>query len=70
MFGEGISALDLFQLLNAIRGKTSLQLEVKILEEPWELMTPKAIKTMIAAVNGGKIQGAQDIRLRLYEKKE
>lgn len=68
LFGEGISALDLFQLLSAIRGKTGLQLDVKILDEPWEPISPVALKTMILAVNTGKVQGAQDIRLRLHEK--
>ncbi len=69
-FGEGISPLDLFQLLNAIRGKTGLQLDVKILDEPWEPISPTVLKAMILAVNTGKVQGIQDIRLRLYEKEK
>ncbi len=67
-FGEGISPLDLFQLLNAIRGKTDLQLDVKILDEPWEPISPTVLKAMVLAVNTGKVQGARDIRLRLHEK--
>lgn len=69
-FGEGISPIDLFQLLSAIRGKTGLQLDVKILDEPWEPISPATLKAMILAVNTGKVQGAQDIRLRLHEKEE
>lgn len=69
-FGEGISPVDLFQLLSAIRGKTGLQLDVKILDEPWEPISPATLKAMILTVNTGKIQGTQDIRLRLHEKEK
>lgn len=69
-FGEGISGVDLFQLLSSIRGKTNLQLDVKILDEPWEPISSKTVKGMILAINTGKVQGTQDIRLRLHEKED
>lgn len=67
-FGEGITGIDLFQLLNAIRGSKGLQLDVKILDQPWEPISPSAIKAMILAINSGKIKGEGEIRLRLHEK--
>jgi hypothetical protein len=66
-FGEGISGIDLFQLLSSIKSKTNLQLDVKILDEAWEPVSPKAIKAMILAINTGKVKGVQEIRLRLHE---
>lgn len=66
--GEGISGLDLFQLLNSIKSKPDLELDVKILDKPWEPINSAAIKSMIQHINAGKVQGAQDIRLRLHDK--
>lgn len=67
-FGEGIAVADLFQLLNAIRSNAGLQLDVKILDKPWEPISTLTVKAMILAINTGKIQGGQDIRLRLHSK--
>jgi hypothetical protein len=69
-FGEGIAVTDLFQLLNSIKSKSGLQLDVKILDKPWEPIGPMVIKEMILAINTGKIQGGGDIRLRLHEKEK
>jgi hypothetical protein len=64
-FGEGIPLSDLYQLLTSIRSKLSLQLDTKILNGPWEPISPLAIKNMILAINTGKIQDGQEIQLRL-----
>jgi len=68
MIGEGISAIDLFQLLNSIRAKSTLRLDVKILDGDWEPVSAPAIKSMISAINAGKITSGNEIRLRLHEK--
>lgn len=68
MFGEGIGITDLFALLNSIRDRSDLQLEVKVLDSPWLPISVPVIKDMIVAIKGGKVQGANDIRLRLHAK--
>jgi hypothetical protein len=67
MFGEGVSIPDLIQLLNAVR-KKDLVLQSKILDGPWETLTGVQVKAMLAAVTQGKVEGPQDIRLRLFSK--
>jgi hypothetical protein len=68
MFGEGISLVDLMQLLNAIRQK-ELVLQVKIIDEPWADLSQTVLLAMIQAVTSGKITQSDDIRLRLFSKK-
>lgn len=66
MFGEGILITDLLPLLNSIRNKPALRLDVKVLDGPWEPLSSLVIKNMILAITTNKIQGEQDIRLRLH----
>jgi hypothetical protein len=65
-FGEGIPLTDLYHLLTSIRSKISLQLDAKILDGPWEPISPLVIKNMILAINTGKIRDGQEIQLRLH----
>jgi hypothetical protein len=67
MFGEGVSLTDLFALLNIIRDK-NLQLDVKILDEGWCILSPLVVKDMVGTIKAGKVLGGNDIRLRLHEK--
>lgn len=67
MLGEGISITDLMTLLQSIRAKR-LTLQVKIIDNDWQNISPLVIKEMIVAVNGGKITKTEDIRLRLFQK--
>ena len=67
-FGEGISVTDLFQLLNSIRERQGLILDVKILDGEWRPISVPVIKEMILTIRGGKIEGGNDIRLRLHGK--
>lgn len=66
MFGEGILITDLLPLLSSIRNKPMLRLDVKVLDGPWEPLSPLVIKNMILAITTNKIQKEQDIRLRLH----
>lgn len=67
MFGEGVSIVDLMQLLNAIRAK-NLVLQAKITDGQWETLNGDTIKAMIIAVTDGLITQSSDIRLRLFAK--
>lgn len=70
MFGEGISVTDLFQLLNSIRDKPGLILDVKVLDGEWRPISVPVVKEMILAIRTGKVEGGQDIRLRLHGKEK
>ena len=65
LFGEGISLFDLAGLLRAIRDK-NLVLQVKIVDRPWEDLSPTIITQMTAAITSGLIRESNDIRLRLF----
>lgn len=67
MFGDGISLLDLTLLLKEIRAK-DLVLEVKVLTGPWGPVSKEKLGEMVKAIVQGKVNGAGDIRLRLFAK--
>ncbi len=67
MFGEGINAVELFQLFASIREK-DLVLEIKILDQPWEELSMMVIRTAIKVIKDNKLQNGGDIRLRLHGK--
>lgn len=64
VFGEGISLDELINLLRAIREKR-LQLRIKIVDEPWEELSVRAITKMIAAIMVGRIRSPDTIKLEL-----
>lgn len=64
IFGEGISLDELLNLLRAIREKR-LQLRVKIIDEPWEELSVRAVTKMIAAIMVGRIRSPDTIKLEL-----
>jgi hypothetical protein len=64
MFGEGISLDDLLTLLRAIREK-KLQLRIRILDEPWEELSPRAITRLVAAILAGKVRSPDTVKLEL-----
>jgi hypothetical protein len=67
MLGNGLSLVDLMQLLNAIRQK-DLILQVKIIDGPWEELSQNVLLAMIQVVTTGKISLGNEIRLRLLHK--
>ena len=67
MFGEGIGLADLILLLNAVKSK-ELQLEVKILDKPWQPIDINVIKAMVRTIQQERVVGTDDIRLRLHGK--
>ena len=68
MFGEGISLLDLTQLLKAIREK-DLVLQVKIIDDEWQDLNKNAIHKILNSIIGNRVNKTNDIRMRLYSGK-
>ena len=68
MFGEGISLLDLTQLLKAIREK-DLVLQVKIIDDEWQDLNKNAIHKILNSILGNRVNKTNDIRMRLYSGK-
>lgn len=68
MFGEGISLLDLTQLLKAIREK-DLVLQVKIIDDEWQDLNKNAIHKILNSIIGNHVNKTNDIRMRLYSGK-
>lgn len=67
MFGDGISFNDLATLLRVIREK-NLTLQVKITDGEWQDLSASIVQKMIHTITTGMIKGAEDIKLRLFQK--
>ena len=63
---EGVSIFALIALIQAIREKAHLVVQVKVLDGPWANLSMAKVQEMVLAVRTGAVADSRDIRLRLF----